>query len=473
MKKYKLSDLFDIQIGKTPRRDNNFYWGGSNIWVSIRDIDNLEGGKYIGTSKEYISDIGIAESGIKVIPANTLIYSFKLTIGKVAITKTKLYTNEAIAALIPNGKYDIDLDFFFYQLKNLKIDESLFNNAVKGKSLNKTTLSQIEVFCPPIEIQNNIANTLNNIFTIIFKRQRTIELFDEYLKSTFLDMFGDPVTNPHKLPREPLEFFGDWQSGGTPPTSEKKYYTNENINWFTSGELNEVFVDNSRKKISKVAIEESKTKNVKANSLLIGMYDTAALKCSITTIEASCNQAVAFAEIDPQKANPIFVYFNIILSRSYLLNKRRGGRQKNLNLRMIKTILILNPSLEKQEKFVEKFCIVNSLRHNCLMNNELLSELGQYFLFNFKNNLNEFEFFIKDQLKIEQLRDNLLAKSYETTNIYDNEKNLLFEVLEYTEKRNKEAKNDNKKYLDGLVLKFNDEKKIEFKTNRDDKYETN
>lgn len=87
----KLGEVFDLQMGKTPSRDNADYWGGSNVWISIADLKN----KYIGESKEYITDKAVADSKIKRINSGVVIMSFKLTVGRAAITTTDVYTNEA------------------------------------------------------------------------------------------------------------------------------------------------------------------------------------------------------------------------------------------------------------------------------------------------------------------------------------------------------------------------------------------
>ena len=74
MEKVKLSDIFDLQMGKTPARNKVEYWGGDNQWISIADLSNS--GKYIEKTKEYITDQAISESGIKSVPENTVIMSF-------------------------------------------------------------------------------------------------------------------------------------------------------------------------------------------------------------------------------------------------------------------------------------------------------------------------------------------------------------------------------------------------------------
>lgn len=94
---YKLKEIFELQMGKTPSRHNSSYWNtGDYKWISIADLSNV--GKYISETKETISESAVIESGIKIIPANTVVMSFKLSIGKAAITAEDMYSNEAIMA---------------------------------------------------------------------------------------------------------------------------------------------------------------------------------------------------------------------------------------------------------------------------------------------------------------------------------------------------------------------------------------
>ena len=98
-KECKMNEYFDISIGKTPPRKNQEYFSNNsnnNLWISILDMKSS--GIYINKSSEYLTDEAIKKCNIKIIPKNTLLLSFKLTIGRIAITYLdKTTTNEAIA----------------------------------------------------------------------------------------------------------------------------------------------------------------------------------------------------------------------------------------------------------------------------------------------------------------------------------------------------------------------------------------
>ena len=185
----KLGDVFNLQMGKTPARANLAYWtDGTNEWVSIADLSSYE--KYVEGTKEKITDLAVQESGIKKIPANTVIMSFKLSLGKTAITKTPVYTNEAIMAFLPSGKYDVCPDYFFYLFSGKDWSEGT-NRAVMGATLNKATLSNIEIDVPPLDEQRRIAAILDKVTDLINKRRAQLDKLNLLVKSRFVEMFVD------------------------------------------------------------------------------------------------------------------------------------------------------------------------------------------------------------------------------------------------------------------------------------------
>lgn len=199
----KLSEIFTLQMGKTPARAKDKYWNnGDNDWVSISDLSTYN--KYVGETKETISDLAVKKCCIKIVPANTVIMSFKLTLGKTAITTEPIYTNEAIMAFIPTGKYDVLSDYFYYLFSGYDWSKGT-NRAVMGTTLNKATLGEIIVTVPSLETQKSIAATLDKVTALIDMHKRQLELLDELVKSRFVELFGDPVDNEKGWPTAVLD----------------------------------------------------------------------------------------------------------------------------------------------------------------------------------------------------------------------------------------------------------------------------
>ena len=189
----KLKDIFELQMGKTPSRNNSEYWNKKDYkWISIADLTKT--GKYISDTKEFLSQKAVEESGIKVIPANTVVMSFKLSIGKIAITMENMYSNEAIMAFNDKHVMEILPEYIFYLFKYKNWDIGS-NKAVMGKTLNKATLSEIEVEICPIEKQKEIVNILNKVMLVLDSRKLELQHLDELVNARFVEMFGNPDTN--------------------------------------------------------------------------------------------------------------------------------------------------------------------------------------------------------------------------------------------------------------------------------------
>ena len=154
-----VKDEFKLSMGKTPARNNPYYWeGGSHKWISISDMSLYT--RFTGETTEYITDVAIAESGIRVVPKGTIIMSFKLSIGRTAITSEEVYTNEAIMAFsgFDTNKFNIDFLHFLIANKNWLSDAK---QAVKGQTLNKESIGNAKIIVPPMELQEEFARIYN------------------------------------------------------------------------------------------------------------------------------------------------------------------------------------------------------------------------------------------------------------------------------------------------------------------------
>ena len=148
-----------IEIGGTPSRNKPEFWSDEKKgrpWVSIADLKAAQ----VDRTKEFISDLGIANSNVKLVPRGTIMMSFKLTIGRTAIAGCDLYTNEAIAAFFPDS--EIDTEFLFYALPYAAAGAEM-DQAVKGVTLNKEKLRCLMLRLPPVAEQRRIAKVLRSV----------------------------------------------------------------------------------------------------------------------------------------------------------------------------------------------------------------------------------------------------------------------------------------------------------------------
>lgn len=186
--KYKvdfLGNVCDVLIGGTPPRDNPSYFLGENLWVSIKEMN----GQVITDTKEKITDEAINNSNVKLIPKGTTLLSFKLSIGKTAIAGKDLYTNEAIASLIPKNKDEILDKYLFYLFNTNILDSSSVGNKAFGKSLNSNYLKNyVQIPIPLIEIQKEIIEMCEKVDVKYKTSRMSSETYKNHIEEVFVFM---------------------------------------------------------------------------------------------------------------------------------------------------------------------------------------------------------------------------------------------------------------------------------------------
>jgi len=192
----RLDDLCQIELGKTPYRGDKSFWDTEkkteNVWLSIADMLHTDG-DVVSDSKEYITDKAAKVS--KIVKKGTLLLSFKLTLGRLAFAGRDLFTNEAIAALTIKNEKVIDKYFLYQFLSLFDWDAASEGDVkVKGKTLNKAKLKEIEVHFPKsLPEQQRIVAILDEAFAAIAKAKANAEqnlknakeLFESYLQGVF------------------------------------------------------------------------------------------------------------------------------------------------------------------------------------------------------------------------------------------------------------------------------------------------
>lgn len=191
-----LGDLCTLDIGKTPSRAEAAFWrDGTHPWLSIADMNQ---GRDLWHTKECVTDQGIQSANMRLVHPGTLLLSYKLSIGKVGFARIPMYTNEAIAALSELSS-DIYPEYMYWALQHVDLVQGA-DRAAMGATLNKAKLKQIPIPVPPLSEQRRIATILDKADALRTQRRAAIAKLDEFLQSVFLDMFGDPVTNPEGWP---------------------------------------------------------------------------------------------------------------------------------------------------------------------------------------------------------------------------------------------------------------------------------
>ena len=186
--KKKLGDITEMKIGGTPRRDTEIYWkNGKNLWVSISELNN----NIICDTKEKITDEGVNKSNVKLVKKDTILMSFKMSLGKKAIAGKDLYTNEAIVAI--NGKNVLN-KYIYYSID--RFDFSQACSSIATGNLNKEKLEELQIPIPTKEIQEYIVTECDYYDNLI----DTLKKENERLQNNkIIEMVLKSVSNDNQL----------------------------------------------------------------------------------------------------------------------------------------------------------------------------------------------------------------------------------------------------------------------------------
>ena len=147
----------DVVLGGTPNTSTDAYWDGKHPWATISDMRD----RYVTATERTITDAGVASSSVKLLPKGTVLVSFKLTIGKVAIAGCDIYTNEAIAGLVPKDG-SVSPEYLYHLIPSINLRNHM-QPAAKGKTLNKGILERIRIPVPSFKEQEAFVRQMNRL----------------------------------------------------------------------------------------------------------------------------------------------------------------------------------------------------------------------------------------------------------------------------------------------------------------------
>ena len=343
----KLGELTEVNIGKTPSRSKSEYFLGNKIWLSIRDLKS----DYISDSNEKITDEAIKTSNMKVIPKGTLLMSFKLTLGKTAFADCDLYTNEAIASLPIKNENVIDKYFLKYSINVIDLEKEV-DNAVKGKTLNKEKIKNLDIPLPPLEEQKRIVVNLDNLFDKIDKaidlHQKNIDEADIFMASVLNDVFGELEEKYEKKQlNEIIKIIG----GGTPSKAKKEYWENGTINWATVRDMNVEKIIKTELSITEIGLKNSSSNIIPKNGIIIATRVGLGKVCYLED-DTAINQDLKglIPKDDKLNIRYLFNYFKNI--EKYIISNGTGATVKGVKVEFIKELEIPLPPRKNQQKVV-------------------------------------------------------------------------------------------------------------------------
>jgi type I restriction enzyme S subunit len=372
----KLGDACYVIAGGTPKRSEPRYWEGEIPWVKISDM--LQG--RITHTDECITKIGLDESAAKLLPKGTLLVSIFATIGRTAVLECEAATNQAIVGVIPKHEDMFDGRFLEYSLQQKTTELERKARGVAQSNINGAVLKATELPLPPLTEQKRIAGILDAADALRSKRRAALAELDTLLQSTFLDMFGDPVTNPMGWEQTELDTliedndrinYGVVQPGDDYPDGRPLIRV---------GDFGEGRLETKTIKLIDPQIEQKyKRSRLNGSELLVSCVGSIGTVCKVPTEATGFNIARAVARVPLRK--DISRDFMLYCLRSkavqrHFLKETRTVSQPTLNISLIKTAPVIQPPAELQHRFST---IVESVDQQKTRMNTHLTELDTLF----------------------------------------------------------------------------------------------
>lgn len=177
-RKEKTEEFFDIKIGKTPpRKESEWFNDPSSFvkWVSISDIGKSN--VFVSDTKETITENGVSQFNMNIASVGTVILSFKLTVGKVAIVTENMATNEAIAHFNVKAEYSINNTYAYFYLKLFE-----YNNLGSTSSIGNAINSKVIKAMPFVLPDKKVLSAYSVISTPIFEQIENLLKQNQQLK---------------------------------------------------------------------------------------------------------------------------------------------------------------------------------------------------------------------------------------------------------------------------------------------------
>jgi type I restriction enzyme, S subunit len=250
----ELGDIcMQIVSGGTPSRSNSAYWGGSVPWVTPGELTHLRT-KYLSTTDERITELGLASSGATLVPSESLLVTTRATLGSVALAAMPLATNQGFKTAMFGP--DVDASFGYHLFHRLKPELTRRASGTTFLEISGSQFEQVVVPVPALPEQRGIAEILDAVDDAIRSTERIVAKLGQLRQGLLDDLlrFGidesgelrDPVRYPEQflatalgpLPRDwdllPLPRVVRYQNGGTFPSAD---YRDDGIPLLRPGNL--------------------------------------------------------------------------------------------------------------------------------------------------------------------------------------------------------------------------------------------
>jgi len=331
----KLSEVTEIYMGQSPEGQ---YYNEKKEGLPFYQGKTDFGNKYLKEPSKWTTQT------IKESIKNDILMSVRAPVGPTNLAPFNLCIGRGLCAIRSNED-NLNYLFLFYCLRYIEKNIASLATGSTFKAIRKEDVENIKIPLPPIKFQNEIVEEVDSYQNIIDGAKQIV---NSYKPSFEIDSEWETYK---------IGELCNLMTGGTPRTTEKKYYNNGDIRWLVSGDIHKGEIFDCEGRITKDGLENSNAKYLPINSVLIALNGQGKTRGTVALLrtKATCNQSIV--SINPKDNNiliPEFLYYQLKERYQEIRNITGDKQRSGLNMPIIRNIKIYIPSVEKQKEIVEK-----------------------------------------------------------------------------------------------------------------------
>jgi type I restriction enzyme S subunit len=339
-----------------------YYEGGTIPWVKSGELRE----SVITETEEHVTEAALRETNVKLVPAGALLLAmYGATVGRLGILGVEATTNQAVCHIVPDPKA-AEVRFLFHALSN-----QVANLVARGVGGAQPNISQgivkdLKLALPPLAEQRRIAEVLDRAEALRAKRHAALAQLDTLTQSLFLDLFGDPATNPKGFPKKPLFSLvrdDDTINYGVVQPGDD---LGEGVPLVRVGDLIEGKVRHSDLKRIAPSIEAAyKRSRLRGDEILVSCVGSIGVVALANESVKGFNIARAVARIPlAETASRLFMaaYLSTAFVQRYFTNELRTVSQPTLNIKQLAETTVVLPPIDLQREFARRVTAVEKLK---------------------------------------------------------------------------------------------------------------
>ena len=351
---YKLTDICEFQGGSQPPKEQwtNHYKDGYIRMLQIRDFTQNR------VDEEFVKITNTIKTCNK---DDVLIARYGASIGKILTGLEGAY-NVAIMKSIPNESilnkrymyYYFNTQYFQHNIKNV-------GSRAAQAGFNKTELESMQIYAPSLETQKKIVEVLDKAQEVIDKRKEQIKAMDELVKSRFIEMFGDPITNPKGWNTAKLGEICSISRGGSPRPIDE--FLGGPIPWIKISDAtkgDDIYIYKTKEGIIEDGVKKSRL--IKKGGLIFANCGVSLGFARILKIDGCIHDGwLAFEDFE-KSLDKIFFLKSLNYCTEYFRKTAPDGTQPNLNTSIMREYVQILPPMELQQEFTKFIVQVDKLK---------------------------------------------------------------------------------------------------------------